>query len=128
MNYEILFMTDDSKEYYMYRLLLEENGNSVSLRSNMKELYSYLLNHYPSIAILDFDIPQISDKNLSIVEFLYDQNIPMIIIVEDIDDDTLIEFMDDYDCVIMKKPISEDDLMEEINLILGNKYRRVYNG
>lgn len=118
MKYEILFITDNSQEYFSYRLPLESEGNIVNLRSNVSETLLYLEHHSPSIVIIDYDVPCVSAQNLEAMDILCNKDIPIIIIVEDIDDETLIECMDEYSVIVMKKPVHPNELIEEINLLL----------
>lgn len=121
MKYEILFITDNSQEYFSYRLQLESIGNNVSLRSNMSETLLYLEHNTPSLVIIDYDVPCVSAQNLEAMNILYDRDILTIIIVEDIDDETLIECMDEYSVIVMKKPVHSNELIEEINLLLDTR-------
>lgn len=120
----MLFVTDDSREFFSHRLFLENNHVDISLRSTSVEAIEFLKKHTPDIVILDMIYRDIK-QNDEIFKIISDKNIPNILFVDEISDNDLIQYNDDFDTIIFKKPVVIFDVIEEINYLLDDKVLEV---
>ncbi len=113
---EILFFCDNPSEYYYYRNALDTELNHTFLRSSLEEIVEYCNKKIIDIAIIDLDF-NFSNKEISILKILLDKIQNIILFVNNIDDDNLINIIDNYNTIVLKKPILIDDLLSILSNI-----------
>jgi len=120
---EILIYSDGVSSSGKYRSLLEDTHINISHRCNLQESISHINLKEVNLVIIDLDIPIFTDTELWDATPFTSREIPVIIVVNEIDNRTLDRCITDYDIeVVKKKHFNSDAFSVIINKILGLKF------
>jgi len=117
MEKEILVHTNDSSKYGIFRETLESEGFSCSLRADLQEVLAHTKKKCSAV-IIDFDLPCVFRTNLLAIKKLTEIGQRVIVVVNDITDDSLRICVEKYGAVVLKKPFSPEDLISVVNCVL----------
>jgi len=121
---EILIYSDGVSSSGKYRSLLEDAEINVSHRCNLQESISHINLKMVDLVIIDLDIPIFTDRELWDATPFTSREIPIIIVVNEIDNGTLDRCITDFDIEVVKKQhFNSDAFSEIINKMLGLNYK-----
>jgi len=121
MKTEILVISDDILGYGNYRNILEQRDFKIEFKCSISEAIKHISNDKKiRMIIIDFDIPVFRKQDLKTIKPLFKigtNNI--ILVVKEINDNTLNECIDKYQINVIKKPFEIDDLLSDVEVVLN---------
>jgi len=117
---EVLIYTDDIGNYGKYRSLIEDAEINVSHRCTLEESIKHINLKQVDLVIIDIDIPKFTNRELWEINPFHIRDIPIVIVVTEIDNYTLDKCISDYDIEVVKKQFFNTDAFSIIiTKILG---------